>query len=434
MKDNGIGRDVAKAIIGIVCSGLLSIFLSVVTLRDWAIGNLRDHPIEFVSGFLIAAVLGGSLTYFIYGGWRRIKDRKAAQRDLEAKARELEHSYELRLIEHDRVHDREMQDLRSSHDREMRDLRSRPSREQFDELAERIRYLESASHRMTETIRSLPQAQKAALWYAYTVKGDPFSSQDCNLSGELEALAGHGALDRVRVDGSTLTHYVISPAANEVVSGDPALVGELEAARDALMARRARARRDSLFAIFKGLTPYEKFAIVDLYRARGHSGHVPGDLRRDLLNGTVALGSLIETDEIDPGSTRVCLADGVVEMLDEHADYFGEVCGARDRDRLRRESERISESPSHLLACLNLRGMTALSRLVAGDIRLEHYEEGDLAPLYDHDLILEHERPDGGCDLELRPDVQEYFSTGDGSEELDMAIADLERIESGEVG
>lgn len=48
--------------------------------------------------------------------------REAAQKDFEAKARDLRYSYDLKLVEHDRTHDQEVQELRRAHDREVQDL------------------------------------------------------------------------------------------------------------------------------------------------------------------------------------------------------------------------------------------------------------------------------------------------------------------------
>lgn len=379
---DGVGRDIAKSVFGVVSSGLVSLFLSVVALRDWAVENLRDHPVEFVSGFLIASTFGGAVTYFVYGGWKRHKDRE------------------------------------------------RPSQEQLDELTEKVHHLESSGYQMAETIKNLPSSQKAALWYAYDVKGDPFSSRDCGLSEELEVLAGYGILDRVKASNFDVSHYVISPGANGVVSGDPRLLEELEMAREDTIVRRERRRRDSLFRNFRRLTPEEKLVIIDLYHLKGHAGRIPNRTKRDLDNGCVGLRSFISADEIDPGSVNVHLEEGVAEMLEEHRDYVKEIEDAREIRRREEEAAEIMVDPCRLLYSLDLRGMTALRRLVGGDLRLDHYEEGELDTLYEYDLVVEHDLTDGGCELELNSVVASYFSSRAGGDELDMAIADLERVES----
>lgn len=55
--------------------------------------------------------------------------RGTAQRDFETKAKDLRHSYDLKLVEHDRAHDREIQELRSDHDHEVQVLNRSHDRE-----------------------------------------------------------------------------------------------------------------------------------------------------------------------------------------------------------------------------------------------------------------------------------------------------------------
>lgn len=310
-----------------------------------------------------------------------------------------------------------------------KELASRPTQEELDELRERLDVIESRGHRVAETIGQLPDGQKAALWYAYSLKGDPVSERCGGLSGELEALAERDFLTRVRVDGSQLKHYVIGPDANAAISGDEGLLGQLELARDDFSAHRAQLRRDSLFDVFRGLTPYEKIAVVGLFDRPGHESLSP-DIASVLRKGTVSLGRLVALDEFRPNSNMVHLAEGVAQMLDEHPDYVTEVRAAAREDARLRASSEIDSDPSSLLRHLDLRGMKALARLLDGDLALEDYGEGDLDALYDYGLVAEHDARDGGTLLELRPDIRDHFSSDAGDEELRMTIAELERAES----
>lgn len=76
----------------------------------------------FVAGFVVFTVA------FLMGK-RSGRDesekaaREAAQKDFEAKARDLRHSYDLRLVEHDRAHDREIQELKRARDSEVQELK-----------------------------------------------------------------------------------------------------------------------------------------------------------------------------------------------------------------------------------------------------------------------------------------------------------------------
>ena len=232
------------------------------------------------------------------------------------------------------------------------------------------------------------------------------------------------------MDGSIPPHYVISPDANGVVSGDPRLLKELETARDDTVARRERRRRDSLFESFKRLTPDKKHAIIDLYHQRGHTRRLPNRTRDDLDSLDIVLRGLVRGDEIEPGTVDISLREGVAEMLEEHRDYVEQIEGARKRRRREEEAAEIQVDPSLLLRSLDLRGMAALRRLVGGDLRLDHYGEGELDALYEYGLVVEHDLADGGCELELDPVVASYFSSRAGGDELDMAMADLERAES----
>lgn len=66
--------------------------------------------------------------------------REAAQRDFDMKAKDLRHSYDLRLVERDRDHDQEVQELRRAHDREVQDL----NRSHDQEVVRLKRMLEDA--------------------------------------------------------------------------------------------------------------------------------------------------------------------------------------------------------------------------------------------------------------------------------------------------
>lgn len=391
-------------------------------MREW----LKDHALELAS--LVVAVVGvKGLTDF----WARLREMFSSYSTgalfscgLAAAAAAIVATYFARSGYRRRTaaKDTEIASLEA-------ELAGRPTQEELDELRERLDVIESRGHRVAETIGQLPDGQKAALWYAYSLKGDPVSERCGGLSGELEALAERDLLTRVRVDGSQLKHYVIGPDANAAISGDEGLLGQLELARDDFSAHRAQLRRDSLFDVFRGLTPYERIAVVGLFDRPGHEGLSP-DITSVLRKGTVSLGKLVALDEFRPNSNMVHLADGVAQMLGEHPDYVTEVrAAAREEDRLRASSE-IDGDPSSLLRHLDLRGMRALARLLDGDLALEDYGEGDLDALYDYGLVAERDARDGGTLLELRPDIRDHFSSDAGDEELRMTIAELEKAES----
>lgn len=391
-------------------------------MREW----LKDHALELAS--LVVAVVGvKGLTDF----WARLREMFSSYSTgalfscgLAAAAAAIVATYFARSGYRRRTaaKDTEIASLEA-------ELAGRPTQEELDELRERLDVIESRGHRVAETIGQLPDGQKAALWYAYSLKGDPVSERCGGLSGELEALAERDLLTRVRVDGSQLKHYVIGPDANAAISGDEGLLGQLELARDDFSAHRAQLRRDSLFDVFRGLTPYEKIAVVGLFDRPGHESLSP-DIASVLRKGTVSLGKLVALDEFRPNSNMVHLADGVAQMLGEHPDYVTEVrAAAREEDRLRASSE-IDGDPSSLLRHLDLRGMRALARLLDGDLALEDYGEGDLDALYDYGLVAERDARDGGTLLELRPDIRDHFSSDAGDEELRMTIAELEKAES----
>ena len=134
--------------------------------------------------------------------------RETAQRDFETKAKDLRHSYDLKLVEHDRAHDREIQELRSDHDHEVQVLNRSHDREvarlrKMLEDADRDGEADAARARELEAFK---RSAEIGLGELERIKNEfECSSRSCSAVWRRSGPEGLGSSPRSRTPSPTLS-------------------------------------------------------------------------------------------------------------------------------------------------------------------------------------------------------------------------------------